>query len=540
MKLGFITSFYPFIWLALIWLSLKNLRSSFQIVFENITHLVLTNKNLNRFNHMLRGTALSLLTLSTATVSLFLTSMQSGGLIQVNSAISQAIGAHIGSSLYLLFIFLAKIPLLDIVFVVSFVLLLFFQKQKGRNVLWLIFSIGLLAISEKVLFNSKIELEAFGHFAFLQNNDFGVNLLVFIISLIISVILRSSFIFSLFCFPLYGAGIMSLENLMIVLFSSPIGEGIFTSFISKSTIQTAKRIAFFNLILKVFNFLFFIVFNVQILKFFSESDSQLLVISKTILVVIGTSLLVGCVALIFLNKIVDILEKIYPEMEMKESFQLRHVGPTELNLPSISLAQVNLHLVKMNSIVQRMFNLTRDYLEEDAQPRMLAKIKDYERIIDNMREESNLFEKHLAQKVLTSSQAEQLGLYDQIASHLESIADYVDKLAIYKTNIGEGVSFDDVVQKEVVTFMDEVYEFYAYCIWPLSESQVDSSSALSSLDINSKELKKKAQTLRLKIMRSFEDIDSHQEVMLNWLDIIFALRKIRGHAMSIRRVCELF
>jgi hypothetical protein len=94
------------------------------------------------------------------------------------------------------------------------------------------------------------------------------------------------------------------------------------------------------------------------------------------------------------------------------------------------LAQAESELRKMIQIVERMYKLNRVFWSQDQHDaKMLAKIIDYERITDNIHKEITVFLCYVMEKPMSHHQSEQIQSMIKIADELESVADYIERLA---------------------------------------------------------------------------------------------------------------
>ena len=138
------------------------------------------------------------------------------------------------------------------------------------------------------------------------------------------------------------------------------------------------------------------------------------------------------------------------------------VGESSEIIPATSIAQADSEVRKMKDIVDRAFNTTDDYLVGMA-PEKLAKVREYERITDNIQKEVTLFLCAVMEKPMTSAQTRQTAATIKIADELESITDYLERIVTYKSRLKsediQGKSTDEYME-----FKAKIREFYEYCI----------------------------------------------------------------------------
>ncbi len=244
----------------------------------------------------------------------------------------------------------------------------------------------------------------------------------------------------------------------------------------------------------------------------------------------GLRLLSVAIFIVLFRPIRLSIKKRYPETPDKSMVELENLGRSQDMVPAMSLIQSALHLNKFKNIVDRLFRLTEQYLiDGEASGRTMAKIKDYERITDNMHQEITKFLGQLIEKSLTYNQAQTVQAHLRIAESLESIADYLDKVASYNTRYIQGGGKSDWRQ-EFVAFYRQVKDFY----WEVSQSlplmpEVDDKH----IQIQAQKLKIAAESLREEHLKRFEEFSNDPNNLMTYSDMVVSMRKIRGHGLKL-------
>ena len=201
-------------------------------------------------------------------------------------------------------------------------------------------------------------------------------------------------------------------------------------------------------------------------------------------------------------------------------------------VPAMSLIQGTFHLAKFKNIVDRLFIMTEQYLNEGAASgRVLAKIKDYERITDNMHKEIHRFLSMLAENQLTQNQSKTLMQYLKLADELECIADYLDKIASYNTRYiqsGENVKWRD----DFMIFFTEIKDFYFLVT---KNTPVMPEVDPKKINILAQKLKISADALREEHLRRLSSIEGSALGLMTYSDMVVCLRKIRGHTLKLHK-----
>ena len=229
-----------------------------------------------------------------------------------------------------------------------------------------------------------------------------------------------------------------------------------------------------------------------------------------------------------------IVTKITPDKSGKETPKLILVGESSDILPATAIIMADKEVKKMKDIVDRMYKTTREYLDQ-ADPKKLAKIQDYERITDNIQKEVTLFLCKVMERPMSSEQSLHSQTLIKVVDELESIADYLERIVSYKSRFkndpASGPSNQDYYE-----FMDEVWKFYQLC--------VDGLFNLKSFNIQetfkkSEELRIWADDIRDKHLDRVSKGDYAPLTALTYSDMVVALRKIRAHALNISEALSM-
>lgn len=245
---------------------------------------------------------------------------------------------------------------------------------------------------------------------------------------------------------------------------------------------------------------------------------------------LGLRFISVAIFLVLLKPIRLFIKKRYPDTPDKSLFELENLGRSQDMIPAMSLIQSALHLSKFKNIVDRLFRLTEQYLiDGEASGRTMAKIKDYERITDNMHREITQFLNQLIEKNLTYNQAQTIQSHLMLAHSLENIADYLDKVASYNTRYLQGGGKSDWRQ-EFVAFYRQVRDFYvlvSQSIPFLPEGEE------KQIQIQAQKLKIAAEALREEHLKRFEEFSGDPMNLMTYSDMVVCMRKIRGHSLKL-------
>ena len=239
----------------------------------------------------------------------------------------------------------------------------------------------------------------------------------------------------------------------------------------------------------------------------------------------------------FVNSLAAFVTKITPDHAPdKEVPHLLMLGNPQDLLPATSLVQAESEIRKMADIVGRMYKATKEYWHEaEEDPKKLAKILDYERITDNIHKEVTVFLCYVMEHGLSRHQSLQTQAMIKISDELESVADYLERLTVYRQRFKGGDSLEGESRKEFFDFLDEVQDFYAMTIVGLENSQAHDMDKITS---KSEELQIWADSIRDKHIDRISKGSYKPVTALTFSDMVVALRKIRTHAFRMSESVE--
>jgi Na+/phosphate symporter len=239
--------------------------------------------------------------------------------------------------------------------------------------------------------------------------------------------------------------------------------------------------------------------------------------------------------LIMESQIVQFILKLAPDTELNENFKLQKLGNFELNddlIPAIGISQILYQVVRYKNILDRMFILTTSYIKLDkVDPKMLHKIKEYERVSDNMRTEIIHYIKNIMRSPLDEGQAQKLLILNRVTHELEKISDYLDKLATHYTSYGSALP-ESIVTTKFYQYLEDVTCYFNEVTGVAFENL---KSPEKNLDQPSHDLRERAHQLRSQILGQITDTEDSGDAqnIQHFGDMVIALRKIRSHSHNI-------
>lgn len=236
-------------------------------------------------------------------------------------------------------------------------------------------------------------------------------------------------------------------------------------------------------------------------------------------------------AIIIKGMLKNFARKLYPDGELKEQSKLKFLGEGRFLSSSMAYVLVEMEISKLMDIVDRMFLKCEEYIDSKYKgARALAKIKDYERIIDNIQKEIDIF----IEKVISSGSGEDDSKnsmkYLKLASSLEQLADSLDKLSTMLTKFYEEWELTVDEKDRLLVNFHQVYEIFHTGLRIYTEVIEPHEDQREFIE-NALELKKTLLAERESYAKVHKDDDPRKHIYYS--DMMIALAKVRGHARDI-------
>ncbi|MEC7275320.1 MAG: hypothetical protein VXV96_03285 [Bdellovibrionota bacterium] len=501
-----------------------------EILEKPLFHLFKEGENGHSF---FKGILVSGLTGSTLTSVSTLLGLVNAGLVRVGAGLRFMAGAHIGP-LALLFL-LNLITFKGATLFMACALVVYILKRGIKPALFQKFlgvflGLGLVGLGRHFLFEALLSHPALdAHFlSTLTDAPFLLSLLTGVtLGGVLCYALRSSMVTMLILIILSDATSLNPSLLLQVVIGVHTLNFLPNYRLGLRGNTFAARVAGGQMMVGVLG----LIIGSLLLFFFEDffSGSKGLSLMIFFFVVRSSSVLFF---ILFLRPLRRFLQRRWPRGEEKSPFELENLGRTQDMVPVMSLVQSAIHLNKLKNIVDRLFSLTEDYLcDSEASGRIMAKIKHYERITDNMNKEVRLYLGQLMENSLSPMQANTVTAHLRIADSLENIADYVDKVASYHTRYLQGGAPGNWRQ-EFVGFYRQVRDFYTLVAQDLP-GQGDRDEKM--IRIQAQKLKIAAEALREEHMGRFEEFSQDPMNLMTYSDMIVCMRKMRGHTLKLHQ-----
>ncbi len=539
--------------LGIFFFGMKFMSDGMQAMTGDVIRKIINSITANRVMAVGVGLGVTMLVQSSSITTVMTVGMVNAGLMTLKQSIGVVFGANIGTTItgWIISIKVDKYGLLLVG--LGFIPALFAKSNKVQHLGRAVLGIGMVFIGLKTMSDAFVPLRESQAFldsiAYFAGDNYQAYIASLLMGCALTIVVQSSSAMLGITMALASTGVINYHTAVALVMGENIGTTITAMLASIGANVNAKRTArahaTFNIvgalvILTILPYYFdFIEWLVPSDAEFKLPDgSQPNVNSHIAMAHTFFNVTATLVFLPFLNTLAKFVTKITPDKVEKESSHLLMLGnPADL-LPATSLIQAENELKKMSEIVSRMYKLVREYWEDtDEDPKKLAKILDYERITDNIHKEVTVFLCYVMEKPLSHHQSTQTQALINASDEIESVADYLERLTVYRSRFRGGDSLEGESRQEFFDFMDEVQSFYHLTIAGLHKaSDYDREKIVSK----SEELQIWADSIRDKHLDRISKGAYKPVTALTFSDMVVALRKIRTHAFRMSQsVAEL-
>jgi phosphate:Na+ symporter len=539
--------------LGIFFFGMKFMSDGLQAVAGDVIRKIINSITSNRFMAVGVGLLVTCIVQSSSVTTVMTVGFVNAGLMNLTQAIGVIFGANIGTTItgWIISIKVEKYGLLMVG--VGFIPALFSKSEKWQHIGKALLGVGLVFIGLQTMSGAFVPLrdnQAFlDSIAYFSGEHYGAYIASIMMGALLTMIVQSSSAMLGITMALASTGVIPYHTSIALVLGENIGTTITAILASVGATANAKRAARAHALFNVFGVLVMLSWLPYYFKlidslipldprFIAPDGSrpyvaQHIALAHTLFNVSATLFFIP-----FIHQLARFVTKITPDKAEKEIPHLLVLGDPENMLPAASMAQAESELRKMKQIVERMYKLNKEFwIADEYDPKMLAKIVDYERITDNIHKEITVFLCYVMEKPMSHHQSEQVQSMIKIADELESVADYIERLAYYRDRFKSGQKLEGESRVEFFQFLDEVWDFFQ-----LVGVGLDNGEALDMNAIESKshELQLWADSMREKHLDRISKGTYLPVTALTYSDMVVALRKIRAHSYLMAGAIENF
>lgn len=537
--------------LGIFFFGMKLMSDGLQAASGDMIRNVISKITANRFMAVGVGLLVTCIIQSSSITTVMTVGLVNASLMTLKQAIGVIFGANIGTTITG-WIISVKVDKFGLLFVAAgFIPALFSKSPKYQSIGKVILGVGLVFMGLQTMSHAFVPLRTHQAFldsiAYFSGDHYGAYIASIGMGCLLTMVVQSSSAMLGITIALATTGIINYHTAVSLVLGENIGTTITAILASIGAGTNAKRAARAH---ALFNILGVCVMLIVLPYYFDFIDGLIpnnpgevnaegnfpyvashIAMAHTVFNVTATICFLP-----FLNQLANFVTKITPESKTKETPHLIVLGDPRTMIPATSMAQADSEIKKMSEIVGRMFNLCKDYWSvAENDPKQLAKILEYEKIIDNIHKEITLFLCFLMEKELTRSQSQETQAMIKVADELESIADYIERLALYKERNKEAEVLTGDARNEFFDFWSSVNDFYTLVVQGISNHSAFDMRKVESI---SDELQIRADDMRSKHIERVSQGLTKATSAMTYSDLVVAIRKIRAHTFLMAKATK--
>ncbi|MDO9475205.1 MAG: Na/Pi cotransporter family protein [Pseudohongiella sp.] len=533
--------------LALFFLGLKYLSEALQSSGKEAIRGILASLTRNRVLAVLAGVGITIFVQSSSITTVMTVSIVNAGLMELRQAIGVILGANIGTTItgWVISIKVGKYGLLLIG--LGMYPMLAGQRAWVNGLGKSLVALGLVFTGLEFMSGAFTPLRTDENFIsylhYFSADSLPSILACILIACLLTMIVQSSSAMLGITMTLATTGVIDFDTAVALIIGENIGTTITAQLASiganTSAIRTARAHAIFN-ILGAIIFTALFPWYVQFVDLIvggaadlqSEDGSRPniafhIAVAHTMFNVLNVLIWIPLIG--FLTNLVIWL---VPQKEEKEIHKLKYLGSRTIMAPEVSLQQAEMEMDNMVVIAREMFDVTREYIVAPAHNKKLFdRINHLEDITDNIEEEMINFITVLLTGPVTQEQSTRSYGLMRMADELESIADALQSLSIYRSRLykrNEDIS--PAAWQDTLEFFDEVTGYFDR-ITAARKRNADVTE-VKMLIKEGRQVRKSAKEKRQRHLDRLRAGDCQAMTAQTFSDMFMSLQHIKNHTVN--------
>lgn len=533
--------------LGLFFLGLRYLSESLQSSGKQAIKRILATLTKNRILAVLAGVDITVFVQSSSISTVMTVSLVNAGLMELKQAIGVILGANIGTTVtgWIISIKVGKYGLLLVGLGVYPMLAA--SSPVASTAGKALVALGLIFTGLEFMSGAFAPLrtdENFIAYLYLFDAETLLSLLACVlIGCLLTIVIQSSSAMLGITMTLASTGVIDFNTAVGLIIGENIGTTITAQLAAiganTSAVRAARAHAIFNMLgalLFVSVFPFYVTFIDSIVA--GQADLQLadgsrpniawhIAVAHTMFNVLNVLFWIPLIG--YLTRFVIWL---VPQKEGKEIHKLKYLGTQATMAPEVALQQADLEMDNMVEITCEMFALARQYCAgEQHDKKLFERINHLEDITDNIEEEMINFITILQTNTITRSQSTRAYTLVRMADEIESIADSLQSLSIYRSRLfkrKEGIS--QAAWQDILSFYDDVNTYFDRVVE--ARRKHAGMPRVEVLLQESRKLNKVARKMREQHMERIKQGACHSIPAQTFSDMFVTLKHIKSHSLN--------
>ena len=360
---------------------------------------------------------------------------------------------------------------------------------------------------------------------------------------VLTVLVQASTVMLGITIALASVGLISFEGAAALVLGENIGTTFTAQLAALNGTTDARRTAMFHTSVNVIGVLIMLLLFpiwLEIVDLVTpgeanwiDADGKRPFITQHIAVAhTSFNITLAIVALPLLNPLLGLARLITPGAQ-RDKTHLRFLHSNMAESPTLALEQGRLELLHMASVAAEALHLTQDLFREEpgAGGALRERILKKERATDAIQHEITLFMSRAMAAVLTAAQTNELRGIIRIASEIESIADYCERLANYRRRMHRmDVKMSDDATNNLSEYLALTVAFYDEII---DRGGRGETSWMEPIQVKGRVLLETADRLREENLARLAAQRCNPNAGIFFNDMLVAMRRIRNHSVNI-------
>ncbi len=319
---------------------------------------------------LLWGGALIAITQSTAAATFILIGMMKSGMMSVKKAMPMIIGFNMFAGVI---VFILVIDIKTFIFVILGFAALFYTNDKAykfRNISGAVLGMAILFLGLITMQNGVAPLSNEPWFKDSIEFAQGSYFLAFIIGAALTLLVQSSLAVIVFSVAFERAGLLSMYEVIMIVYGSNVGSSILTYFLSSKLTGNSKQVAMFQVaynnvgaLIMVPLFYIEVYTDIPLVKHFVESLSSNGGTQIAFVYLIFNAV-PGFVLYFLVDPIANLFKRLWPETMEETISKVKYIHNQMLEDPTSSIDLIQLEQNRLLEIISTSFNTIREGSDE--------------------------------------------------------------------------------------------------------------------------------------------------------------------------------
>ncbi len=533
--------------LGLFLFGMRSMSEALQVIAGDRLRRAIGAATRNRVFGLGTGLITTLIVQSSSVTTVMVVSFVNAGLMDLAQAASVVLGANIGTTItgWILVLKLHKSALLFLGFGVF--IQFFARSENVRFTGQFAAGFGMVFFGLHLMKTGFAPLKDLPEFTAWMSQFGGETYTGLLFSIvtgaILTVLVQSSSAMLGITIALATVGLISFEGAAALVLGENIGTTVTAQIAALNGTSDARRTAMFHTTVNVLGVVIMLAlfpFWLDVVDFLTPGDANMVdaegkrpfITEHIAFAHTSFNVTLALVALPLLHPLMNVARTLAPGPK-KEQNHLQFLHGSMIESPSLAIEQGRLEVLHMAAVARDALRLTLEVYREPSQKR--SKLRDQvlkkERVTDAIQHEITGFMSQAMAGVLTTAQAEEIRSIIRLASEIESVADYCERMVNYRRRMQRMETHMSPQALESLTqYLEQTVEFYEEI---LDRGERGETNWAEPIRVKGRLLSETADQLREENLARLASQKCLPSAGIFYNDILVAMRRIRNHSVNI-------